>query len=275
MSNLYSRIESLCKQRRINITEMCRASGAPRGSLTDLKKGRTSTLTASTLSKIAAFFSVTIDSLLDEEQKKSPSSDELNKDICSCADLPPEVLDVASDLNDAGVSEWVDYGRYLLEKPEYRLSGSERRIFYAAPAPAPSAPIRYIREYLTPAAAGYASPIDGEDYEMVPVDERTPPAADFSIRISGDSMEPYIPDGSRVFVQRDVSLSDFDVGIFYYNGDVYCKQFCASLPGHVHLLSANPLREDANVYIGPEESASLVCFGKVLLPRRLPPPVYR
>lgn len=74
MSNLYKRIEDLCKSRGTNVTEMCRLSGAPRGSLSDLKSGRTSRLNSTTLSRIAAFFNVSVDYLLGhEETKKAPT----------------------------------------------------------------------------------------------------------------------------------------------------------------------------------------------------------
>lgn len=77
MSELYNRIESLCKGKQINITAMCRESGAPRGSLTDLKKGRTSALNTKTLSKIAEFFGVTTDYLLTgEDTKKAPTQED-------------------------------------------------------------------------------------------------------------------------------------------------------------------------------------------------------
>lgn len=64
MSNLFNNIEDLCKNRRITITEMCRNANVSRASLTDLKMGRKQSLSAETLSKIAAFFSVTVDYLL-------------------------------------------------------------------------------------------------------------------------------------------------------------------------------------------------------------------
>jgi phage repressor protein C with HTH and peptisase S24 domain len=87
-------------------------------------------------------------------------------------------------------------------------------------------------------------------------------------------MEPYIRDGDRVFVQRDVTLTDGDVGIFFVDGDVYCKQICQDNYRNIYLLSANPKREDANLTIRSDSARSFVCFGKVLLPRRLPMPVY-
>lgn len=73
MSELYNRIESLCKERGSNITEMCRQSGAPRGSLSDLKAGKTNRLNTTTLGKIATHFGVTVDFLLGNEEQKKPA----------------------------------------------------------------------------------------------------------------------------------------------------------------------------------------------------------
>ena len=136
------------------------------------------------------------------------------------------------------------------------------------------APVTYIREFLTPAAAGYANPALGEDYALIPRGADVPADADFACRIAGDSMEPYIPDGSMVYVRRDSPLSEFDVGVFFVDGDVYCKQWCTDYNGTLHLLSANPARQDANISLPRLSGRSCVCFGKVILPRRLPRPVY-
>ena len=72
--NLYERIESLCKEHGINITQMCRETGLTRAKLSDLKMGRTRSLAASALSKIAGYFGVSVDYLLGEEQKKAGRS---------------------------------------------------------------------------------------------------------------------------------------------------------------------------------------------------------
>lgn len=73
MGNLYSRIELLCKQKGINITVMCRDAGVTRGNLSDLKKGRTSSLSAKNLEKISSYFGVSMEYLLTGEQKEKPS----------------------------------------------------------------------------------------------------------------------------------------------------------------------------------------------------------
>ena len=187
--------------------------------------------------------------------------------------LNRRLTEVIRDLNDDGIAELAEYGRYLLSKGEYTLPRSLRRsLTLAAERVACPVPVRYIRHYLTPAAAGYASPVDGSDYELVAVSASVPEAADFCVSVSGDSMEPYILDGQMVYVQRDATVHDGDVGVFYYNGDVYIKLYCKDILGNVYLLSANPKRQDANIEISHESGAGLVCFGKVLLTRRIPLP---
>lgn len=64
MSVLYEKIAQLCEDRGINITTLCRESGASRGSLTDLKMGRKQSLSTGTLSKIATYFGVSVSYLL-------------------------------------------------------------------------------------------------------------------------------------------------------------------------------------------------------------------
>lgn len=68
MSKLYERIDHLCSERHINITTMCKESGASRGSLTDLKVGRKQSLSVETLRKIADYFNVSTDYLLGKEK---------------------------------------------------------------------------------------------------------------------------------------------------------------------------------------------------------------
>ena len=79
MSELYNRIGQLCETRGITITEMCRLSGASRGSLTDLKKDRINTLKAETLKKIADLFEVSIDYLITGELSETEKAPALTK----------------------------------------------------------------------------------------------------------------------------------------------------------------------------------------------------
>ena len=123
---------------------------------------------------------------------------------------------------------------------------------------------RVIPLYRNPAAAGYASPVFGEDFDYIPVTEDVPQAAEFAVRISGDSMAPYIADGSVVYVNRD-PLREGDVGIFCVDGDLFCKQYYKDPAGVVYLFSLNRKRADADVILPPSGSRGLVCFGRVIL----------
>ncbi len=67
METLYERIETMCKNRGLNITEMCTLSGVSRGILTDLKMGRSKGMSAKSLKKIASFFGISVDELLGRE----------------------------------------------------------------------------------------------------------------------------------------------------------------------------------------------------------------
>ncbi|MBQ9412170.1 MAG: helix-turn-helix domain-containing protein [Oscillospiraceae bacterium] len=143
------------------------------------------------------------------------------------------------------------------------------------PFPATAPEKRSIPHFLTPPAAGYAQPVQGEDYELMELPEDAPARADFCVNVSGHSMEPYIHDGELVYVKSMEPLSMFDVGVFFVDGDVFIKQYCRDDSGAVYLLSANPDMESANKTIPADASSTVVCYGKVLLPRRLPEPVYR
>lgn len=130
---------------------------------------------------------------------------------------------------------------------------------------------RLIPLYRTPAAAGYASPVCGEDFDYVSADESVPRGADFGVRIQGDSMEPHIADGSVVYVNHD-PLANGDVGIFCVDGDMLCKQYYRDALGITYLFSLNRARADADVVFGSDSGRSLVCLGRVLTPRRFPLP---
>lgn len=123
---------------------------------------------------------------------------------------------------------------------------------------------RMIPLYRTPAAAGYAAPVFGEDFDYIPVTEEVPQAAEFALRISGDSMMPYIADGSVVYVNRE-PLRTGDVGIFCVDGGMFCRQYDQDDGGIVHLYSLNRSRADADVVLTPSSSRILVCFGRVIM----------
>ena len=123
---------------------------------------------------------------------------------------------------------------------------------------------RLIPLYRSPAAAGYAAPVPGEDYDLIPVEGDIPKGVEFAVRIQGDSMEPQIADGSVVYVNRD-PLENGDVGIFCVDGSMLCKQYYRDPLGVVYLFSLNRRRADADVVLGGGSGRTLACFGRVMM----------
>ena len=74
MNEMYSLIENLCKTRKINITQMCKQLGIPRSVFSELKAGRTKTLSGKYIAPIAEYFNVSTDYLLTGEQEEKPTT---------------------------------------------------------------------------------------------------------------------------------------------------------------------------------------------------------
>lgn len=85
MEGLYNRIEMLCSDRGINITQMCKESGVPRSTLSDFKANRIKSIATDKLAKIASFFEVSVDYLLtgEEQKEKAPAKAEAEEDPLS------------------------------------------------------------------------------------------------------------------------------------------------------------------------------------------------
>lgn len=73
MDNLYKRIESLCKMKNVNITQMCRETNISRSPLNSLKQGITQKLSSDKLQRIAEYFGVTVDYLLAGDAVSTPN----------------------------------------------------------------------------------------------------------------------------------------------------------------------------------------------------------
>ena len=74
MCTLYESILSLCKDRGIKGGKMCVDLGLSKSLMTDLKSGRKKGITSETAQKIADYFSVSVDRVLNgPEIKKAPA----------------------------------------------------------------------------------------------------------------------------------------------------------------------------------------------------------
>lgn len=86
----------------------------------------------------------------------------------------------------------------------------------------------------------------------VPLDKANE-SADYTIGVSGDSMEPTYYDGDIVYVQKTTHLNIGDVGIFQKDNCIYIKEV-----GENGLISHN------SKYKPMTDGGDVVCLGKVL-----------
>lgn len=82
MSELYNTIEAEAKRKGIkNITQLCIRAGIGRATLTELKQGRTQSLTTDTIAKIAESLDVSIDYLVGKQPREVDYGDSSNVTI--------------------------------------------------------------------------------------------------------------------------------------------------------------------------------------------------
>lgn len=98
MSELYNRIFELCQAKGISIGKMCNDLSISRGNLTELKMERIKTLKSENLSKIAAYFDVSVDYLLGNKKKPVPAQEDEQRDIARELDKMMEDLENSGDL---------------------------------------------------------------------------------------------------------------------------------------------------------------------------------
>lgn len=141
MNKLYEKISSLCEQRKIKPGRMCGDIGISRGNITDLKMGRIESLSAETLSKISAYFGVTVDYLIGktgfpypdltgktmrfELTEKAPSENGEGK--VDEADLKAAFWGGEKDLSPEELDEmWEDVKEYARYKMEQRRRKNDK-----------------------------------------------------------------------------------------------------------------------------------------------------
>lgn len=71
MATIYERLEQLCEENGITGGKMCGDLAMSRSTMTELRKGRVTTLKLEKAKKIADYFGVSVDYLLTGEQKEN------------------------------------------------------------------------------------------------------------------------------------------------------------------------------------------------------------
>lgn len=127
---------------------------------------------------------------------------------------------------------------------------------------------KIINIFMDPSAAGPALGETGQDCEPYELKKDDPQGAEYAVRVQGDSMEPYFPDGSIAFVNHD-QMRDGDIGIFCVDGSTVIKQWHYDrMLGITYLFSLNRKRADADVVITRNSGRQCVWQGRVITKKR-------
>lgn len=76
MSTTYERLEELCAQRQITLTDLCRDTNVARSTLSDYKAGRRKSLNLQILQRFADYFQVSIDDIIGKKEPALTKKDE-------------------------------------------------------------------------------------------------------------------------------------------------------------------------------------------------------
>ncbi len=237
--NIGERINRYRAQAGMTVEELARRSGVPRGTLNKIIAGETKSPTMGVMSAVAR----ALDRSLDDFDEGSAGRQEPSE----------EARALARDYD--GLD---GHGRRVVRA----VVGEEKRRM-AASAGAESVPASKIIPLIGNSfAAGRGDPDFGNPWEDYPVpgDSR----ADFAIRINGDSMEPYLHDGTVALGQKRAPR-DGEVAALLLDGEFLCKQVCQDMAGNLYLFALNRKRKDADVTIWHDSGRSVSCFGTIMM----------
>lgn len=234
------RINEYRKQAKMTVDELSRRSGVSRGTLNKIIGGETKSPTLAVVSAIARALDRPLDDFAGDGRRRP--------------ELSEQARGLARDFDRLD-----SHGKRVV-----RAVAEEEKRRMAASAPAEKKPMKVIPLFGSAFAAGRGDPDFGNPWEdyAVPADS----GADFAVRINGDSMEPYLPDGSVALgVKR--APRDGEVAALLLDGEFLCKQVCQDFVGNLYLFALNRKRKDADQTVAHDAERSLTCFGTILLER--------
>ena len=238
------RVMALMEERGINRRELSIGSGIPYTTIDGWFKKGSDNVRLGTLLRLGEFFNVSLDYLAGGDGDMSPAEQLMVGRWRRLDEHGQRMVKLTLD---------EEFSRCAAEREQKRQAEQ-----------------RYIPHYTTMAAAGYANPIENEDFAYIPVTDEVPENAQFAVTSAGDSMEPSIHDGQVVYCVKDAEgVHPGEIGIFCVDGAYYCKQYVTS--GYdTYLLSLNREREDADITIYASGNRSLSCAGRVILNKKIP-----
>lgn len=115
MCKMYAIIEQLCQERDIRPGKLCTELGISRGTLSDLKAGRTKRLSAENMEKIAGYFGISTDRLLGNPESKTAPTEAGERRITD-EELKFALWGDFTDVDDDDLDDVRRYAAFLRER---------------------------------------------------------------------------------------------------------------------------------------------------------------
>lgn len=228
-----NRLKELREKRGMNMREVAAALGYKYMTYVNYEKGDRQ-LYPDQLIKIADFYEVSIDYLLGRDDRTVVIRSPLDEKYEALDERGRKVVDAVIE---------VESGSKIVELPK-----RETKIIP-----------------LFVAAAGPGEPVPDEGFGDYEVDADSD--ANFAVKISGDSMEPYLHDGEVVLCKRKRPEIG-DLAVIMVNGFLVVKQYITD-GLNIYLRSLNRNRKDLDVDIWSSGNDTVVGYGTVIF-KKLP-----
>ncbi len=254
------RLRQLMLDKGMNQSELAVAAGINKSNISRYLKGDYEAK-QDVIYKISQRFGVNEAWLMGYEVTMEPSNSPKVSEIVPMpqARAEREIDPIWDSLNEDGQKQLCNYGRFLGSQEEYRAKEAPKR---------PVVITRIIPLLGQSFAAGSPeTPGDlfMEDYST------TDTRAEFAIHVNGNSMEPYLPDGSVALGVKRKPV-DGEVGAFWLDGGFLVKQVCQDSQGNIYLFSLNRSRSDADETVWHDSGRDLRIVGTILMSETIPLP---
>lgn len=243
MNDIAVRISKAMSEKKVSYGELNKLTGIPKSALQRYATGETDKIPLDRLELIAEALGVSAEHLIGWDSAPSLPISEDGQHIGLLYDRADEKDKL---LTYSVLDKYEDENRIISINTKRKNPGG----------------FMEIDVYDEPAAAGMGNYLDEPVFhrEQMPA-FMVPKGADFGIRISGDSMEPMIMDGSVVFVKHSITVESGKVGIFVLNNESFCKQLIVDKEKkQIRLHSVNPKYHDIIV----TTEVTLITIGQVL-----------
>lgn len=72
--------------------------------------------------------------------------------------------------------------------------------------------------------------LDSDRFSEIEVGDEVAASADFGVRVAGDSMEPLYLNGQIIWIHKQDTLEEGEIGIFFLDGEAYVKNTIRQIP---------------------------------------------